>query len=790
MPIRGNRDFMDDLLREFIAETRETLEALSGEIVAWEASPGDRGRLDAIFRFVHTVKGSCGFLGLPRLLRLSHAAEDVLADVRAGTRTPDRALLNAVLAVVDRIGALVEALDGGAAVPEDDEAGLIAALGPGAPDVVPLPAAGPRTGGRSVRLGVGLLDRMMAGMSDMVLARNELARLLRRGSVDPGVEAALARLSLSIAEMRDAVTRTRMQKIDTLFAAVPRLVRDTAAELGKTVSLKLEGSDIEIDRDMVEVMRDPLVHMVRNAIDHGIESAAERHAAGKPAAGQLTIAARQAGNQIVLEVIDDGRGIDVDRLIEKLVASGSRREAELRALDLAAGAELIFEPGLSVRDAATPISGRGVGMDVVRSAVEQIGGRIELENRPGQGLRIQIQAPLMLSIIPAVLVAVGEQRFALPRQVVEEIVAGPRPRIWEEDGTELVEVRTRRMPVVDLATLLELAAPRTEPQTLIVVNAPNGCFALAVDAVLDHQELVVKPASPPVMATGIYAGTTLPDSGKPMLLLDCAGIASAAGVRFPPPPSQGLEDKPPEEAAANGDGPPGLVFVDLDGARRVVPLAAVDRIQLARSEAVHVADGRLRLLLDGKWLAAEAVAPVDDGAEMTVLRLSNGRQELAYAARHATDLVYLPEVVEAAGTAGRIAGTVVLDKQRIELIDVDWLLAQLEPATPSGLAGGPLCLLAAPAYGPLAAFIGPLLEQHGYRVALGRASWEPPAVVLMTEAAARATLVSERPGGPPVIRLRNLPDPAGPGDTSIYRYDSDALLAAVAGCTRTAGALQ
>ncbi|MBB3909870.1 chemotaxis protein CheA [Sphingomonas desiccabilis] len=781
---------MDDLLREFIAETRETLEALSGEIVAWEATPGDRARLDAIFRFVHTVKGSCGFLGLPRLQRLSHAAEDVLADVRAGTRTPDRALVNAVLALVDRIGVLVEALDAGTILPETDEDGLIAALAPGAPEVVPLPQASPRRGPRTVRLGVDLLDRMMAGMSDMVLARNELARLLRQGNAGPGVEAALARLSLSIAEMRDAVTRTRMQKIETLFAGVPRLVRDTAAELGKSVTLTLEGSDVEVDRDMVEVMRDPLVHMVRNAIDHGIENAAERRAAGKPEAGQLTIAARQAGNQIVLEVCDDGRGIDVDRLVEKLAASGTRCEAQLRKLDAAAGADLIFEPGLSVRDVATPISGRGVGMDVVRSAVDRIGGRIELDNRPGCGLRIQIHAPLTLSIIPAILVAVGEQCFAVPRQIVEEIVVGPRARVQDDDGLDMVQVRTRRMPLVALASVLDLPPPRAEPQTLVVVSAPGGCFALAVDGVLDQQELVVKPASPPVMATGLYAGTTLPDSGKPMLLLDCAGIASAAGVRFARVPGPRLGDPDPGEENAREDGPPALVFVDLDGVRRVVPLAAVDRIQQARGNAIDDTQGRLRLLLDGKWLAAEAVAPVGDCGELTVLRLTNGRQELAYAARHAVDIVHLPGTMEAAGTAGRIAGTVLLNKQRVELIDVEWLLGRLEPATPSRPRGGPLCLLAAPAYGPLAAFVGPLLEQHGYRVALGRASWERPAVVLMTEAAAHAATASDRRGEPPVIRLRNLPEPAGPGDTSIYRYDSDALLAAIANYTRAPGALQ
>ena len=218
---------MDDLLQEFIAETRETLEALSGEIVAWEADPADRARLDAIFRFVHTVKGSCGFLDLPRLARLSHAAEDVLAAVRSGERIPDQNLVTAVLGIVDRIGEIVEAIDAGAGLDDSGEDLLIAALDAGAETaapVAPQPQAGQRVANRSVRLSTDLLDRMMSGMSDMVLARNELARRMRDQSVDPTIEAALDRLSLTVAEMRDTVTRTRMQKVDALFSALPRMV--------------------------------------------------------------------------------------------------------------------------------------------------------------------------------------------------------------------------------------------------------------------------------------------------------------------------------------------------------------------------------------------------------------------------------------------------------------------------------------------------------------------------------------------------------------------------------------
>lgn len=763
---------MDDLLQEFIAETRETLEALSGEIVAWEALPADRARLDAIFRFVHTVKGSCGFLDLPRLGRLSHSAEDVLAQVREGKRVPDRPLVNAVLAIVDRIGELVEAIDSGTSLPDSGDELLIAALEEGAEEIsqASQPALN-RAPARSVRLNVDLLDRMMSGMSDMVLARNELARRLRGGDIDPTIEAALERLSLTVGEMRDTVTRTRMQKIDALFSALPRMVRDTAAGLGKSVTLHVEGSDVELDREMIEMMRDPLVHIVRNAIDHGIEAPQERRAAGKRENGRLIVSARQSGNQIIIEIIDDGRGIDTERLIRKLVANG-RDETRLRALSERAKLELVFEAGLSSKDVVSEVSGRGVGMDIVRASIEQIGGRVDLDNMPGKGLRLAIHVPLTLSIISAIVVGVGSQRFAISRQAIEEIVTERSEAIRLDvlGGTPIATVRDRRMPLVDLAGLLGVARQDNgDGRMLAIVSVGAGSYALAVDTVLDNEELVIKPASPAVMSTGVYAGQTLPDSGLPMLMLDCAGMANVAGLDFSRDAEKDFEE---EEVVQETPGMPALMFCDLDGVRRAVPLAAVDRVEQVDGDSVRFAAGRFRVTIDGRILPLAAQGEIEGRSRLNVLRLKDGANEVSYAIDEALDIIVLPEELVPAREPGPIAGVALIDDEQVELLDILWVFD--EHADRDGEDVAPLCLIAGDKDGWMASFVRPLLETAGYRVVTQLPAGETPAVVL-SASEAPAELAAEAP----VVRLRNRRAAAGAGDDSVYRYDRAGLLSAL-----------
>src|SRR3954466_3134 len=534
---------MDDLIADFIAECREMLEALGGEIVAWEVQPNDRARLDSIFRFVHTVKGNCGFFEFPRLPALSPAAGEALADVRGGRRHPDGALVSAVLAIIDRIGEMIAAIEAGEEMPAGDDSALISSLEPGAEgaaaplvttaaDAATRASAAPRT----IRLSVELLDRVMSTVSDMVLARNELARRLRESATDVPVDGAFERLSSIIAEMRDAITRTRMQRIENLFVGLPRMVRDLSAELGKQVLVDIEGGDVELDREMIEMIRDPLTHIIRNAVDHGIESPADRLKAGKREIGLLCVSARQSGNQILIDIQDDGRGIDGKKLVEKAIASGVIGKDDAAQLSPRDQLALFFEAGLPTAKEVTAISGRGVGMDVVRSNVERIGGIVEVDSKPGEGTRMTLRVPLTLTIIPALTVSIAGQHFAIPRSAIEEIVRANGESVTLEHlgGAGVATIRGRRVPEVSLAAILGLESQIDEKDRRLIVLRLSGddVYALSVDRIHDHEELVVKPAAPAVMATGLYAGTTLADDGSPILLFDAAGLAEVGGVRL------------------------------------------------------------------------------------------------------------------------------------------------------------------------------------------------------------------------------------------------------------------
>ena len=719
---------MDELINDFLAETRDMMQALAGAVVAWEADPSDRARLDEIFRFVHTVKGNCGFFDLPRLQQLSHAAEDALAAVRAERRAADSALVSAVLRVIDRIGEHIHALESGEALADDDDASLIAALQEAetpsmCPVAEPPPEPAPPPGGerrksvRSIRLSVDLLDRMMSGVSDAVLARNELSRRLRALPRDVAVEAAFERISTCIAEIRDAITRTRMQRVDSLLAGLPRMVRDLCTELGKQVRLEVDGGDVELDREMIEMIRDPLGHIVRNAIDHGIETPEARAAAGKPKSGRLKVSARQAGNQILIEVSDDGRGIDGEALVRKAIAAGILSPDRADLLSAAERLELVFAPGLSTAGEVTAISGRGVGMDVVRANVERIGGLVDLDSRAGDGVRLRIRVPLTLTIIPALTVSAGGQIFAIPRSAIDEILraGGDAVRLDRVGDADIATVRGRRMPLVGLPGLLGVDPARPEAERKIILLRPAGgdVYALSVDAVHDHEELVVKPAAPAVMSAGIYAGTTLNDDGRPILVLDPSGMAKRAQLRFDAA-EQTARHVVEAEAETTQPEATLLLFRALDGGTRAVPVALVERIEDVPAEAVRFSAGRLRVVLGDRILPLAGCVEAPAAPALRILRLTDGAAEMAYGFAEVIDIRSLVLEAQAAPVPGEIGGVALIDGKQVELVDPYWLFAAHSDAAPEDCAP-PVCAL--PTDDPwMANMLKPLVESLGYRV--------------------------------------------------------------------------
>ncbi|NCP11488.1 MAG: chemotaxis protein CheA, partial [Sphingomonadales bacterium] len=620
---------------------------------------------------------------------------------------------------------------------------------------------------RTIRVPLDLLDDIMNGVSDMVLARNEVARKLRSAGNASGVTGAFDRLSNSIAEMRATAGKMRMQRLNKLFAPLPRLVRDLGQELGKRVDVVVDGGEVELDREMIESIRDPLTHIVRNAIDHGIETPDKRRAAGKPENGTLHISARQSGNQIVIDVSDDGTGISIDRLVAKAVADKVISAAAARDLSAERKLDLIFSPGLTTSSEVTSISGRGVGMDVVRSNIERIGGVVDLHNRQGAGLTITLRVPLTLTIISGLTVLAGDQTFAIPRLSVDEIVlqSSDSVRIDHNGGLDLAILRGERLSLVYLEDSLGMprAATGDEDRTLIVTRETGGNrYALSVADVYDHEELVIKPATPLIMATGLYAGTTLPDSGKPMLLLDTTGIAAKAAVgRSIAAP---IKDDPVDYQRARQ----ALSFREFDGSVRTILLSFVQRIEDVAIAAMSRAGGRLLAVIDDRMLPLYDCAIPADRTHVKVLRIRVNDRELGYVIDDVVDLVDLPYSFEPARKGGIVSLVGMIDGQPIEIVEPDHLAAAVFEAA---VDNRPTCRIAGVDNHWTHQFLRPILESAGYRV-LGVGDPGAAAIVL-----AAGDDVAAADGKASIVCLRD--SPAGDDDGSVYWHDPDGILAAL-----------
>ncbi len=646
---------MDDLTKEFIAESQEGLDRMEQCLTELEARPGDAELLGEIFRAVHTIKGTTGFLGFDRLEKLAHAGEHLLGSLRDGRLTVTSDLISGLLRLMDGLRAILAliqetggegtrsgdedgdliaelALLNGAMPPEEIEpellhavidAGEAAALPASSSGVLKAPdasAVSSSTGANTERAGSGndktlridvdVLNRMMNLVGELVLTRNQMLQSDRSAANFPELA---RRLDSVTADLRETVMQARMQPVGNLFNKFPRMVRDLARTCGRNVRIEFTGQETGLDKSLLEAIKDPLTHAVRNSVDHGIEAPSVRVLAGKPAEGCVRLKASHQGGSVVIEVSDDGAGIAIERVLEKAIERNLVTAEQAADMSEREVLQLIFLPGFSTAAAVTTVSGRGVGMDVVRANVEKVGGSVEVESRKGEGTTLRLRVPLTLAIVPSLIVRSGGQFFALPESTLVELVDIPQREfahsVHRIGSAELYRLRERLLPMIWLDRLLGLEADlheTTHGHYLAVLEADGCRYGLVVDELMSPEEIVVKPLSPVLREIGLFSGATVLGNGTLAFILDVGAAAARAGVK--PIERETAQVTVSELATQEEVGESFLVFEDQERERRALPLDMVERIESVPLERIEYTEGHPMLQYRGELLALR-----DDG---------------------------------------------------------------------------------------------------------------------------------------------------------------------------------
>ncbi len=718
---------MDDLLSDFLTETNESLAELDVALVTLERTPDDAETLSFIFRLVHTIKGTCGFLGLPRLERVAHAGENVLGKLRDRSLTVTPDIVSDVLAAIDRIKAIVAGLSTTGAEPAGDDTALIAALNATAsgeqpaaidfddtvaatPPPVPAPSpaptveakapespapaiaaapaaqtAPPAAAAQTIRVTVDVLEDLMTLVSELVLTRNQLLQLAR--TQDNGAfTVPLQRLSHITSDLQEGVMKTRMQPIGNAWNKLPRLVRDLSHDMGKKIELTMIGADTELDRQVLELIKDPLTHMIRNSGDHGLETPAERRAAGKPETGTIMLNAYHEGGYIILEISDDGRGLAVDRIRAKVLSNGLASETELAGMTDGQIQRFIFRAGFSTAATISAVSGRGVGMDVVKTNIEKIGGTIDLKSTVGQGTTFTVKIPLTLAIVSALIVEAGKERFAIPQLSVVELVRASRGSalssgnsvIERINDTPVLRLRSRLLPLVSLTELLALGADDRAEDSAHVVVAQVGqhMMGIIVDRVFDTEEIVVKPVAPILRHVTMFSGNTILGDGSVIMILDPNGIARASGV------GAGSESKllrgAPIEAQSSADKTAMLLFRAGENQRMAVPLGLVARLEDIPREKIEMSCGAPVTQYRGKLMPLIAIEGGIDQQKPTqpLLVFADGDRTMGLMVDEIVDVVEDNLDIELAAGRPGLLGTAVIGGQATDVLDTGYWLTQ------------------------------------------------------------------------------------------------------------------
>jgi two-component system, chemotaxis family, sensor kinase CheA len=546
-PLPADKQSVDDLTKEFLVESQEGLDRMERCLTELEVRPGDAELLADIFRAVHTIKGTTGFLALPRLEKLAHASEHLLGLLRDGKLEATPPIVDVLLELLDglqRVLGVIEATGGEGTRDDDDDAELIATIDKIAREAQTLRESarfassntpGDRRGhaaaDQTLRVDVETLNRMMNQVGELVLTRNQI---LQSNGEGEDFKRLTRRLDGVTADLQETVMRARTQPVEHLFQKFPRMVRDLAQQCGRRVRLDFSGQETRLDKSLLEVLKDPLTHAVRNAVDHGIESPEERVRSGKPPEGVVRMCAYREGGQVVIEVEDDGGGISAQTVLTCAVNHGLISAERGRSLSEREALQLVFAPGLSTRDEVTTVSGRGVGLDVVRANVESVGGTVEIESKLGEGSTVRMRVPLTLAIIPALVVRCGGGNFALPRNSINELVLIARSEesqlVHGAGAAKVLWLRDEQLPLIALADLLGAPKDDANGYYVAVVETKGRRFGLVIDDLFDSQEIVVKPLSRVLRLAGVFSGASILGNGELALILDIAGIAARANL--------------------------------------------------------------------------------------------------------------------------------------------------------------------------------------------------------------------------------------------------------------------
>jgi two-component system chemotaxis sensor kinase CheA len=706
-----------DVIREFLVESYENLSRLDQELVELEKRPKDAELLASIFRTIHTIKGTCGFLAFSTLERITHQAESLLSQLRDGKRKLTPSLISLILDTVDatrKVLASIEANgeEGPDHFEEITERLRVAAQMPPDADSEPGPGLAPaspedhhhdengapelsegakfeETGLKSsavadanIRVGVGLLDKLMDLVGELVLTRNQILQFNTERE-DAALNATSQRLNLITTELQEGVMKTRMQPIGMVWNKLPRVVRDMAVAMGKQIRLEMDGAETELDRTIIEAIKDPLVHLVRNSCDHGIEPAEVQISKGKSPYGRLTLRAYHEGGQVNIEIGDDGAGINVAKVKQKAVEKGLLRPEQAEKLSDREAVNLIFQPGFSTAQTVTNVSGRGVGMDVVKSNIEKIGGIVDVCNRPGEGSTVKLKIPLTLAIIPGLVITSGGERFVIPQVSLLELIRlegdSSDKHIEQVHGTPVYRRRGSLLPIAYLNQVLKLkSAEQAEAVSIVVLQAEDRQFGLVVDGINDTQEIVVKPLGKQLKGLTEYAGATIMGDGRVALILDVLGIGQRSGVL--------AESREQARAAAEKKAHGGieqqrlLLFRAGSFKRLAVPLSLVARLEEFPRSSIEFAGGcqvvqyrnRILPLVRLRDILESGAPDRDETADpVQVIVFNDGDRSVGVVVDQILDVVEETVMVRQKSTRKGLLGSAVVAKRVTDLLDLN-----------------------------------------------------------------------------------------------------------------------